>query len=279
ASTAQAQFWGSSGGGFNGGDFDGDGGGSSSNSFGQNGGFGNGSNFLGFDFNTAQRIRLIHGVLASLAFVILFPTGGIIIRVVPSRAAIWIHALCQILAYIVYTVSFGMGIWLVKTLDNPSVNYHPIIGIVVFAALFFQPFLGLMHHLMFKRHQRRQIWSYGHLWIGRLFITLGIINGGLGLYIADNTYSGKIAYGVVAAVFWLLWVLCAVYGEVKRARSSGRMPPPYVKESPGGGSSPSSYATAHGGSTAGVARSAVDAPAHAPPMGANAEYYNKRPTP
>jgi hypothetical protein len=50
-------------------------------------------------------------------------------------------------------------------------------------------------------------------------VTLGIINGGLGLLLADNTTSGAIAYGIVAAIVWLMWVAAAVYGEIKRARA------------------------------------------------------------
>ncbi|KAK3061934.1 hypothetical protein LTS18_005150, partial [Coniosporium uncinatum] len=158
-----------------------------SGSSGSAGDFSSFGSFAGFDVSKAQTIRLAHGVLAALAFVVLFPVGGIIIRVVPSKAAIWIHAGFQVLAYLIYTAAFGLGVWMVREiqfpgfdmLSNSAVNYHPIIGIVIFVVLFFQPILGFMHHLMFKKHHRRQIWSYGHLWIGRIFITLGIINGGL----------------------------------------------------------------------------------------------------
>lgn len=34
----------------------------------------------------------------------------------------------------------------------------------------------------------------------------GIINGGFGLSLADNTKGGTIAYGVVAGVMWILWM-------------------------------------------------------------------------
>jgi len=64
---------------------------------------------------------------------------------------------------------------------------HPIIGIVLFVLLFFQPLLGFLHHFMFKKHGRRMVWSYGHIWLGRIIITLGIINGGLGLQLAKRT--------------------------------------------------------------------------------------------
>jgi len=134
--------------------------------------------------------------------------------------------------------------------------------------LFFQPILGFMHHLMFKKHHRRQIWSYGHLWVGRIFITLGIINGGLGLKLANNTRSGEIAYGVVAAIFWLLWMACAVYGEIKRARA----PKPAAIHK---GSHNGSESDVEGG----VDAAAVNAPAHAAPMNQRNDYYAKEGNP
>ena len=51
--------------------------------------------------------------------------------------------------------------------------------------------------------------------MGRIVITLGIINGGFGLKLSDNTTKGKIAYSVVAAIIWLLWMGVAVFKEVK----------------------------------------------------------------
>ena len=105
-------------------------------------------------------------------------------------------------------------------MTNPNTSYHPIIGIVVLVFLFLQPILGIIHHAKFKKHQRRQIWSYLHIFNGRIFITLGIANGALGLYMARESKKLKIAYIVVAAVMWGLWMLSAFFGEWKRWRAS-----------------------------------------------------------
>lgn len=121
---------------------------------------------------------------------------------------------------------------------------HQVIGLILLAVLFFQPILGWLHHLAFKKHSRRGVWSYLHLWIGRIVVTLGIINGGLGLQLAQETYvfapprSAVIGYSVAAAIVWLIYVACAIYGEVKRSRSgaaasgtsSGTSSPPYKRE-------------------------------------------------
>ena len=76
-------------------------------------------------------------------------------------------------------------------------------------------------------------------------ITLGIINGGLGLQLAKKTrmfppmQSTVIAYSVVAGVIWLIYVASAIYGERKRGRSqlaaAGKSPPPNKQERGGDG--------------------------------------------
>ncbi|KAF1995627.1 hypothetical protein P154DRAFT_445173, partial [Amniculicola lignicola CBS 123094] len=166
-----------------------------------------------------------HGVLASLAFVVFFPLGSILIRLGSFRGVWLVHGMFQIFAYLIYIAAFGIGIWMIQDIPISLMGrYHPVIGIVVFCLLFFQPILGLIHHFQFKKHARRTVWSYGHLWLGRILITLGIINGGLGMLLATETgffIPGKgqmIAYGVVAAIMWLAWVAASVYGEKERSR-------------------------------------------------------------
>lgn len=89
---------------------------------GNNGDDGNGdgdssSQFSGSNLEQTQTIRIAHGVLASAAFVFFFPVGGIAIRIIPHRAAIWIHALFQIFAYVLYIAAFGLGIWMVERFE------------------------------------------------------------------------------------------------------------------------------------------------------------------
>jgi len=52
-----------------------------------------------------------------------------------------------------------------------------------------------------------------------MIVTLGIINGGLGLQLSGNTTKGEIAYGVVAGFMWLLWmtVITLAYFKTKNA--------------------------------------------------------------
>jgi hypothetical protein len=90
--------------------------------------------------------------------------------------------------------------------------YHPIIGLVLFALVSLQPIGGILHHLGYRRTGGRTLISHIHIWMGRIIITLGIINGGLGLRIAGNATRGQqIAYGVVGGIMWLLFILIGVF--------------------------------------------------------------------
>ncbi|TLD04397.1 uncharacterized protein PgNI_12122 [Pyricularia grisea] len=203
------------------------------NGFGGNGqGFGNNgqngfNNFLGFDVNRAMYLRMVHGWVASVAFVILFPLGSIFIRVIPGRFSFLAHVATQIIASILYIVGAGIGFWMLANirfpfnggslLTDPNINYHPIIGIVVFVGVLAQPGLGFMHHAQYKKLGRRQIWSHLHLWNGRLMIALGIVNGGLGLLVARASDQARTAYAAVAGVMSVLWILASIFGECKKA--------------------------------------------------------------
>ncbi|KAK3698926.1 hypothetical protein LTR37_016713 [Vermiconidia calcicola] len=95
----------------------------------------------------------------------------------------------QLIAYLFYIAAFAMGIDM-AALGRMTHEAHPIIGIVIFVLVFFQPFLGFIHHFAFKKRNRRVVWSHGRIWLGRIVITLGTINGGLGLELAK-----RVAYG------------------------------------------------------------------------------------
>ncbi|KAH7407039.1 hypothetical protein DE146DRAFT_417674 [Phaeosphaeria sp. MPI-PUGE-AT-0046c] len=246
ANTVSAQFgnrWG-------GGNFGGYGpGGGNNNNNNYGGPYGNGRGGPSQSFiDSRQKILIVHGVLATLAFVIFFPLGSILIRLGSFRGVWLVHGVFQLFAYIVYMVAFGLGVWMVNNIPYNLLDYyHPIIGIVVFVLLFFQPILGFVHHIKYKKHSRRTVWSYGHLWLGRIVITLGIINGGLGMLMASDapaflafrpTRGQIIAYGIVAGIMWLAWVAAAIVGERRRQEthmaakaveieSSDGSPPPY----------------------------------------------------
>ncbi|KAK5165924.1 uncharacterized protein LTR77_008848 [Saxophila tyrrhenica] len=183
------------------------------------------SSYPGGGSSNWNTLVLAHGVLACLAFVALFPIGGILIRVANFTGLIWVHAALQILAFAIYIAAFGMGVYLAMQARLIG-STHPIIGIVLLIILVGQPIFGWLHHKLFKKYGHRTLWSYLHLWHGRAAILLGMVNGGLGLALARAGRSAVIAYSVVAGVVGVVYIAAAVMGEMRRKR---RTPPSYEK--------------------------------------------------
>lgn len=78
---------------------------------------------------------------------------------------------------------------------------------MLFALLLVQPALGMIHHAHYQKTSQRTWRASLHSWYGRVLIVVGIIDGGLGLQLAENTMrSENIVYGVVAGVAFAAWV-------------------------------------------------------------------------
>lgn len=165
----------------------------------------------------ADMVQLAHGVMASLAFVAIFPIGGILIRIPSIPGLLWVHGLIQMLGYFIFVAAFGMGVWIASTGGYLSTS-HAIIGIILFVLLFAQPIGGLLHHHFFKKTGGRTIVSYLHVNLGRVAIILGMINGGLGLKLASVEQKYVIVYSVFAAIMGIAYIAAMIVGEVKKSR-------------------------------------------------------------
>ncbi|KAM0802059.1 hypothetical protein BDR22DRAFT_844817 [Usnea florida] len=171
-----------------------------------------------------DRATIAHGTIMCLAFVIFFPSGSLLIRLGHFKGVVYVHAGIQMFAYAMALTGLGLGVYVANAptkVGRPSQihEYHPIIGLTIISALVFQPVLGALHHAVYVREGRRSIWSYAHVWWGRVVLTLAIIQGGLGLRFANNTTGGKIAYGVVAGLIWITWLGVAVRHDMKKAKA------------------------------------------------------------
>ncbi|KAF3908100.1 hypothetical protein ABW21_db0207005 [Orbilia brochopaga] len=142
--------------------------------------------------DTARMLK-IHGILMGLAFAVLFPLGAIILRLLPSPHKVHIHMLIQLVAFILAIAGLSYGVMLAQDFGLLK-NKHPIIGMVVMGGLFFQPIVGLIHHWLFKVKGKRTVLAYIHTYWGRALMILGLINGGLGLQLANNTTAAAIYY-------------------------------------------------------------------------------------
>lgn len=178
------------------------------------------------DLHLLPSFAKAHGILMGIAFVVVYPLGAWIIRLVRSSKSVWIHVAVQILGWGMMLAGFGIGIRMAKILDMVScvldcfeselqphanhpafqTNSHTVVGTIVVVLMILQPFIGLLQHLRYLRKQQKSLWNPVHKWFGRVLVILGMINGGLGLHLANNTTGGKIAYGVVAGICGVAFV-------------------------------------------------------------------------
>ena len=100
--------------------------------------------------------------------------------------------------------------------------YHPIIGIVVIAVLFFQPIGGYLAHRLYAKNEKATSPSVAHRWIGRIFLVLGAINGGLGLQLGANSRKGEIAYGVITGVSFAIWGASILFDHVRSKKKANK---------------------------------------------------------
>lgn len=166
---------------------------------------------------TQNRFIQAHGALASIAFVAAFPIGAILIRLASFDGLIWTHAGLQVFGYAIFITAAGLGLFIADGLSYLH-EPHVIIGMLLLVILLFMPFIGMIHHKMYKAVQRRTSWSYVHIFTGRTAIIVGIINGGLGLRLADADNSSMIPYGVIAGLVGVVYIVAIVFGELKRTR-------------------------------------------------------------
>lgn len=165
--------------------------------------------------SSQPRLVQAHGAVASIAFVAIFPIGAMLIRLVSFKGLVWIHAGLQIFGYVIFIAAAGIGIFVANKNDY-LLEPHAVIGMLLLGLLFFMPVMGVVHHKLYNSVAMRTWWSYGHIFTGRIGIFLGMINGGLGLRLADADRSVTVAYGVLAGLVGATYFAAIVYGELQR---------------------------------------------------------------
>ncbi|KAI0387406.1 CBD9-like protein [Hypomontagnella monticulosa] len=159
-----------------------------------------------------------HGIIMAIVFVILYPLGS---AVMPLLGKWVLHALWQFLAFLLMWAGFALGIVASQRIRLDFNSSHTILGTVVVSLMGIQPALGWVHHKHFVKHQSRGLVSHAHIWYGRALLVMGIVNGGLGLQLADASQTYIIVYSVLAGVMFVVYILGAMFGEYRRRRRGG----------------------------------------------------------
>ena len=69
-------------------------------------------------------LEMAHAILATLAWVIFFPLGAVLMRMLRAETTIWIHALVQLSSIAIITAAAGLGIKLAK--ETAQVRLHTL---------------------------------------------------------------------------------------------------------------------------------------------------------
>lgn len=137
-------------------------------------------------------VPVLHGVLMSLAVILIFPLGAVIMRML-KRFGFAAHVGLQVFGLVVVVIGFGAGVY-VSQRYNHTRNFgtsHQVLGLLIFAALFAQAVLGLAHHRLYTRWRKETAIGIVHRCLGPAVIVLGLVNGGLGLNLAGMVDPGS----------------------------------------------------------------------------------------
>ncbi|KAI1416118.1 putative iron reductase domain protein [Hypoxylon sp. FL1857] len=150
-----------------------------------------------------------HAIIMVLVFVGLFPFGSFVLRL--GGWVRW-HAVNQGFALILAIIGSSLGFAISKTYNRSRKfnTAHQIIGLLIFLFLFAQFALGFLHHRKFKQTKETTKLAPIHMWMGRLLLTLGSINGFLGFQLAQsNEYNFVLAALVISITLTIVIILVA----------------------------------------------------------------------
>lgn len=85
---------------------------------------------------------MAHGILAAVAFAIVFPAGAVALRVLPGRLGFWAHVLAQMVAWVLFVVAAVLGFVLVGEVRLPFGGGGGgafLVSVFCFSSLFLLP--------------------------------------------------------------------------------------------------------------------------------------------
>jgi hypothetical protein len=191
--------------------------------------------------------------MMSIVFIVLFPLAAISLHLplkgVVSRVVTRVHAPIQLLGLAMMIGAMGLGIDIAKNDLNyfaagVSTKAHVVIGLLTTSTIIlFQPALGLLQHLHFRRTGQKSVFAHVHRWLGRTTICLGWINSGLGFALVGippvKTHSlvrNFLLMGILGGTWFVLMGVDGYRSHVahKQRLSSYALPLPWTKPVAGG---------------------------------------------
>ncbi|KAJ4016759.1 hypothetical protein NW752_003890 [Fusarium irregulare] len=174
-----------------------------------------------------RTIQLAHGIIMSIVFIAGYPLGAILM---PMLGKWLIHASWQVVMLLLMWAGFGLGYVAAKDSGLWGKQTHTRMGTAVVALITLQPILGYMHHRYFLSHGKRGVISHIHIWYGRALMLIGIVNGGLGLQLANSSTAFIVVYSVIAGLASVAYLGSIFVGERRRSASCVKQMSPQMSQ-------------------------------------------------
>ncbi|KEF59005.1 uncharacterized protein A1O9_03848 [Exophiala aquamarina CBS 119918] len=152
-----------------------------------------------------QKALIAHAAVMCIAFVLFIPIAALTTRSPLKLKVTKLHAPWQVVNVILAIIGMGLGSSVASTRHIPKGETpHVLLGYVLVGLLIgVQPVLGILQHLYFRKAERRGIFGWIHLLLGRVILVLGLVNGARGFKLAHDNKT--------APYFAVLGIVCAFY--------------------------------------------------------------------
>ena len=188
-------------------------------------------------YSTYIHKRHAHGCIMSIVFIVLLPLGAIMLHLPlrPIPVITRLHAPIQLLALALLIGAMGLGIDIARNdihylgPGSGSTPTHIIFGLVICCCLIlFQPALGILQHLHFRKHGNKSLFGHVHRWLGRALIVCGWANSCLGFELVGwefikthNRVRNFVIMGILGGLWWGLIGVNAVRRYVMKRDAWG----------------------------------------------------------
>jgi len=160
----------------------------------------------------------LHGLIMTVAFLVFYPIGAILIRSGDSRAFNF-HWTTQAFASVFVVLGAIIGV-----MQSSSISVaHQYLGFAIMASIALQILLGWRQHVRWLRTMTKSWFNTGHIWLGRTVLGAGYVNLVLGMILRQ--YGRATMLGLVVAIFAEVAVLFLMMGRLKRVRKEEEVRP------------------------------------------------------
>ncbi|KAI1620419.1 hypothetical protein EDD37DRAFT_674626 [Exophiala viscosa] len=143
-----------------------------------------------------------HAFLMVAAFLVVFPTGYLALRVLER---VWLHWGIQSFALLMVCVgsAAGIGVSIRQQLTPSLKSGHQVLGLVVLALVLTTWTVGLVGHRIYKKTGAPAKIMKGHRVLGPSTILLGLVNCFVGFNFASNNH-GMIVFGIAMLLMFII---------------------------------------------------------------------------